>query len=1136
MANNETMIPIPGRLHSTATGGHVAGADEVFDDRLQKNQQAINEENESAIEGKVDKVDGKGLSTEDYTTEDKEKLAAISSGAEVNVQSDWNEGSSSSDAFIRNKPESMPASDVYEWAKQSEKPEYTKGEVGLGNVDNTSDLDKPVSTAVQSALDSKANSADLATVATSGSYNDLSNKPTIPDAQIQSDWNQADTSARDYIKNKPTIPSVPTNVSAFTNDAGYLTQHQSLSEYATESWVEGKGYLTAHQDISGKADKSTAVTNVTYDTSNKKLTKTINGTITDVVTLSTIKGDLALAKGDVGLGNVDNTSDADKPVSTAMQSALNGKVDVTNGVTDVKYDATNKKIQKTVNGTDSDVVTVSTLKTDLGLTKSDVGLGNVTNDSQVKRSEMGVSGGVATLDSSGHVPSSQLPSYVDDVIEAASSSSFPATGETGKIYVALDTNLTYRWTGSAYVEISPSLALGETSSTAYAGDKGKSLKETVDKTSNNNQTLAFGSTSTIAKVNNVDITVTMPSNPNTDTSVTSASNHYTPVADASSKLSASASGATAEWSIDVVKGLELQRDSKGHVTGVSVTSGKIPANPNVDTTYSFTGGTNKFTVTPSGSSAIDVAVTPSIANNITGTGTSGCLAKFNGANTITDAIALGSDTTQFLRNDGSWAVPNYPAQIFVRGNSGVGAALVGNVTAATASGYASVSIGADTTANGDYSFAEGVNTTASSTGSHAEGNGTTASNSYAHAEGNYTVAAGLASHTEGEHTETHNKYEHASGAYNTSNTATDNTSFGYADGTLFSVGNGSNSLGRHNAFEIRQNGDVYVPATNLIGTGSYTYANIPLIKLQDIITQDHSSGGSIITASKIVKSGGTSSQFLKADGSVDSSIYLTSSDIDHTNLAGSTLKYGYLDSQNSSSSNTLKIGLGGTTSGGANTQTNSISMGLSTWDGSEMTNTEYISISNGYLNLRGNVTVDGNTNSDSFGINSSTFISQYLRVGGLGFSDGEIHVVGHSSGDIYLQSGVSSPDSAYADRRVLRVDAHGTGSAKDIILVDTNNNVTIEGNTIKKTGGTSSQFLKADGSVDSNTYVTDVFYDSSTGELKKTAGGLNTKVCDIVQSGFVPAFNSTTGLVTMTSVGSATIAANSTTGLIAMNF
>ena len=73
----------------------------------------------------------------------------------------------------------------------------------------------------------------------------------------------------------------------------------------------------------------------------------------------------------------------------------------------------------------------------------------------------------------GKIPASQLPAYVDDVLEFANLASFPATGESGKIYIAIDTNLTYRWGGSSYVVMSSSLALGETSSTAYRGDRGK---------------------------------------------------------------------------------------------------------------------------------------------------------------------------------------------------------------------------------------------------------------------------------------------------------------------------------------------------------------------------------------------------------------------------------------------------------------------------------------------------------------------------------------------------------------------------------------------------------------------------------------------------------------------------------------
>ena len=108
----------------------------------------------------------------------------------------------------------------------------------------------------------------------------------------------------------------------------------------------------------------------------------------------------------------------------------------------------------------------------------------IANAAYIPTSQKGANSGVAELDANGKVPSSQLPSYVDDVIEgyksgadffedSAHTASKKITGETGKIYVDLSTNVTYRWSGTAYVEISASLALGETGATAYRGDRGK---------------------------------------------------------------------------------------------------------------------------------------------------------------------------------------------------------------------------------------------------------------------------------------------------------------------------------------------------------------------------------------------------------------------------------------------------------------------------------------------------------------------------------------------------------------------------------------------------------------------------------------------------------------------------------------
>lgn len=111
------------------------------------------------------------------------------------------------------------------------------------------------------------------------------------------------------------------------------------------------------------------------------------------------------------------------------------------------------------------------LSADITLAAGDVGA--------IPTVQKGASGGVAELDDSGHVPAAQLPSYVDDVIDGylsggkfykESAHTTEISEETGKIYVDLITNKTYRWSGSAYAVISETIAIGTTSSTAGRGD------------------------------------------------------------------------------------------------------------------------------------------------------------------------------------------------------------------------------------------------------------------------------------------------------------------------------------------------------------------------------------------------------------------------------------------------------------------------------------------------------------------------------------------------------------------------------------------------------------------------------------------------------------------------------------------
>lgn len=145
---------------------------------------------------------------------DKIKLNSIETGAQTNVQADWGEEDDTSDAYIFNKPtigtsaalnvpavgnasssevvkgndtrltNARPASDVYPWAKAENPPAVTKADVGLGNVDNTSDLNKPISTATQTALDGKQNVLPIETTSASASLDCAADKYYVLTATI----------------------------------------------------------------------------------------------------------------------------------------------------------------------------------------------------------------------------------------------------------------------------------------------------------------------------------------------------------------------------------------------------------------------------------------------------------------------------------------------------------------------------------------------------------------------------------------------------------------------------------------------------------------------------------------------------------------------------------------------------------------------------------------------------------------------------------------------------------------------------------------------------------------------------------------------------------------------------------------
>lgn len=263
------------------------------------------------------------------------------------------------------------------------------------------------------------------------------------------------------------------------------------------------------------------------------------------------------------------------------------------GVRAISTGTTNGSIRVNTNGTAADVAVkgLGDLAFKSSLSASDVGA--------IASTAKGTANGVAELDSDGKVPSSQLPSYVDDVLEYSSSTDFPAKGESGKIYVATDRNLTYRWGGSSYIEISASLALGENASTAYRGDRGKTAYDHATET---------------GKI-----------------SAAKASGLY--------KVAATAQGHIAS----------LTAVTKDDITGLGI--------PGSDTTYTFSNGLSASGNAVSNSGVRSISTGSS--NGTISVNTNGTAADVavKGLGDLA-YISKGATANTFLKNDGTWAVPS----------------------------------------------------------------------------------------------------------------------------------------------------------------------------------------------------------------------------------------------------------------------------------------------------------------------------------------------------------------------------------------------------------------------------------------------------------------------------------------------
>jgi hypothetical protein len=278
----------------------------VVNDPSDVTDNTINAATQAALSGKVDKVSGKGLSANDYTTAEKSKLANIEAGAQVNT--------------------------VISVAGQVGEVELTSADVGLGNVNNTSDANKPISTAVQTALNEKATAYHTHVVADviglSATIDDLYDLAT--DRQSTTEKGQPSGYAPLDGAGKVPLANLPSNLGG-----GGPANTDQLTEGTTNLYYTDARVRSVALTGLSTATSSAITATDTVLTAPGKLQAQINTATTNIAT----KADTTLltahttntsnphntTKAHVGLGNVDNTSDAAKPVSTATQTALDGK-------------------------------------------------------------------------------------------------------------------------------------------------------------------------------------------------------------------------------------------------------------------------------------------------------------------------------------------------------------------------------------------------------------------------------------------------------------------------------------------------------------------------------------------------------------------------------------------------------------------------------------------------------------------------------------------------------------------------------------------------------------------------------------------------------------------------------------------
>ena len=747
-------------------------------------------------------VDGQGIDRM-YVDNDSHLIVVYDDGTEEDVgeitipdfQADWNETDPEENSFIKNKPllgtasgmdvpeeghdagdgqvvlgndsrltNDRNAADVYNWAKAENPPTYTKSDVGLGNVDNTSDANKPVSIAQQTALDAKT---------------DLTN---ISDVEATTTASKAYTTG-DYLIYSGVLYKVTSDIAldGFIVISG-ASANVTAVKVTDEMGHGGSGGATDYSDLTNKP----SINNVTL-VGNKTAS-------------------------DLGLATPSDIVQSDwNEVDTGSKAYIDNKP--TLGTAAAK-DSTNSVTQSS-----TDLIESGAVYTAL--------------QGKVNTTDVGAASGVAGLDANGKVPSSQLPSYVDDVVEGYYDSETDrfyeeSTFETvitpveGKSWVDVATNKSYRWTGSVYVRVDEGVQLGETSSTAYRGDRGKTA---YDFSQSHPNVVGDVGVSGHVSIYNGDVTG------RTYTSGEAAASAHTH----DSRYLSSSAQTDINNAVKITNVNQTISGNKAFENDVTVGTSSTPVSVmGIASDVSNIKEVIPSTATSSNKLATmeDIPSVPVVTGKAdkVDNATDGNFAGLDANGNLTDSGKKASDFTgkSFDGTSQEWAAlsaaqkAEYADGLVLIKNDTANAMLVdstptegSNNLVKSGGVYAHRVVAgkqADTTL-GLCATAEGLNNQASGDYCHVEGRLNLASGQASHAEGYTSIARGDYSHAGGYWSLAQKKGQTVIGRLNEYEEYTESTDYGvYA----FIIGNGTSNNARHNAFAVKwdgtheMNGDVII--------------------------------------------------------------------------------------------------------------------------------------------------------------------------------------------------------------------------------------------------------------------------------------------------------------------------------------